>query len=213
VKTRNKDDQEWWELFDDNHKLPYYYNTKSGETEWLKPVTGTVIPLISIQNSSIGKRVSVAIKRASTMNTFGDFAAGPKSVEKPAEKSLLQQKKSFASVVAAGSKSSSANQPLTEDELRYMYNNTAADGSISFSPVQPNVRQQQHFEQSSQVQQASQMQPQSSQVQQSAKKTPTSSIQNISNPTPNQEAAMKMSPLNPANAAPVARKDPGFVTI
>ncbi|KAJ3397235.1 hypothetical protein HDU92_000115 [Lobulomyces angularis] len=73
VKLKNPDDSEWWELFDENHKLPYYYNTKTGETEWLRPSKGTVIPLISIQNSSIGKRVSVAIKRASTMNNFGTY--------------------------------------------------------------------------------------------------------------------------------------------
>lgn len=56
---------EWWELYDDNHKLPYYYNTVSGQTEWLRPASGTVIPLVSIQNSALGKRVSVALQRNS----------------------------------------------------------------------------------------------------------------------------------------------------
>ncbi|GBC02411.1 hypothetical protein RclHR1_04600011 [Rhizophagus clarus] len=50
---------EWWELWDDNHKLPYYYNTATGQTGWDIPSDGTIIPLKKIQNSSIGKRLSV----------------------------------------------------------------------------------------------------------------------------------------------------------
>ncbi|CAG8735412.1 7842_t:CDS:2, partial [Racocetra fulgida] len=52
---------EWWELWDDNHQLPYYYNTASGQTEWVRPESGTIIPLTKIQNSSIGKRISIAL--------------------------------------------------------------------------------------------------------------------------------------------------------
>ncbi|CAG8558110.1 3804_t:CDS:2, partial [Scutellospora calospora] len=52
---------EWWELWDDNHQLPYYYHTTSGQTEWIRPEFGTIIPLTKIQNSSIGKRISVAL--------------------------------------------------------------------------------------------------------------------------------------------------------
>ncbi|RUS26185.1 hypothetical protein BC938DRAFT_471108 [Jimgerdemannia flammicorona] len=52
---------EWWELWDENHKLPYYYHTASGQTEWLKPEFGTVIPLVKIQSSAIGKRMSTAL--------------------------------------------------------------------------------------------------------------------------------------------------------
>ncbi|CAG8561530.1 10944_t:CDS:10 [Dentiscutata erythropus] len=52
---------EWWELWDDNHQLPYYYHTASGQTEWIRPETGTIIPLTKIQKSSIGKRISIAL--------------------------------------------------------------------------------------------------------------------------------------------------------
>ncbi|RIB02959.1 hypothetical protein C2G38_2255281 [Gigaspora rosea] len=52
---------EWWELWDDNHQLPYYYHTISGQTEWARPDSGTIIPLTKIQNSSIGKRISIAL--------------------------------------------------------------------------------------------------------------------------------------------------------
>lgn len=105
---------EWWELYDENHKLPYFYNTKTGETEWVRPSLGVVIPvkqgtpkfgqhyslnpslthsqsfppllppyssyssssvsisiqLVAIQNSKIGKRVSMSIKRASIIHSF-----------------------------------------------------------------------------------------------------------------------------------------------
>ncbi|KND03644.1 uncharacterized protein SPPG_01117 [Spizellomyces punctatus DAOM BR117] len=70
VKPKDESGIEWWELFDDHHKLPYYYNTKTGETEWLRPTVGTIIPLTAIQNSSIGKRVSVLVQQASIANSF-----------------------------------------------------------------------------------------------------------------------------------------------
>lgn len=41
---------EWWELFDDIHNLPYYYNTKTGQTEWEKPQdSANIISLTAIQ--------------------------------------------------------------------------------------------------------------------------------------------------------------------
>ncbi|PWN43710.1 hypothetical protein IE81DRAFT_66365 [Ceraceosorus guamensis] len=48
---------QWWELFDDNRKLPYYFQTSTRETTWHKP-EGFVIPLAAIQESSMGKRFS-----------------------------------------------------------------------------------------------------------------------------------------------------------
>jgi hypothetical protein len=138
------------------------------------------------------------------MNTFGDFAV-PAATSQSNRAVPSQQKKSFAAVVSSNPK---ASQHLTEDELRYMYNNTSPDGSISLTPVQQNIRQNQPL-----PQQPLQQNPHpQQQPQQISKNAPSSySIQNISNPTLNQEAAMKMSPLNPANAVQVTRKDPGFV--
>ncbi|CAG8575102.1 10612_t:CDS:10 [Paraglomus occultum] len=52
---------EWWEFFDENHQLPYYYHTKTGTTEWLRPEHGIIIPLTTIQTSTLGKRMSVAL--------------------------------------------------------------------------------------------------------------------------------------------------------
>lgn len=42
------EDGEWWELIDESRGLPYYYQTKTGETVWEKPA-GFVIPLGIIQ--------------------------------------------------------------------------------------------------------------------------------------------------------------------
>ena len=69
VRLKDPKTQQWWELFDDTSKLPYYFNTETGATEWLRPFDAVIVPLAAIQNSSIGRRVSVAIKRAS-INTY-----------------------------------------------------------------------------------------------------------------------------------------------
>ncbi|KAL7754482.1 Lipase 5 [Sorochytrium milnesiophthora] len=60
----------WWELFDETHqrtlvKLPYYYNTKTRETDWVPPEVGTLVNLKNIQRHAIGKRVSVIQARLS----------------------------------------------------------------------------------------------------------------------------------------------------
>ncbi|KAI9205889.1 MyTH4 domain-containing protein [Polychytrium aggregatum] len=62
VKMRDPDLEEWWELFDENYKLPYYYNPKSAKTEWIRPVTGFILPLRSIQQTKAGKRMTMMIQ-------------------------------------------------------------------------------------------------------------------------------------------------------
>lgn len=43
------EDGEWWELSDESRGgIPYYYQTKTGETVWERP-NGFVIPLTVIQ--------------------------------------------------------------------------------------------------------------------------------------------------------------------
>ena len=45
------EDGEWWELCDESRGgLPYYYQTKTGETVWERP-SGFVIPLSILQVS------------------------------------------------------------------------------------------------------------------------------------------------------------------
>ncbi|KAH9485197.1 Rho GTPase-activating protein 39 [Psilocybe cubensis] len=51
-------DGEWWELTDESRGgLPYYYQTKTGETVWERP-SGFVIPLGILQNTAVGRRLS-----------------------------------------------------------------------------------------------------------------------------------------------------------
>ncbi|KAJ7502843.1 hypothetical protein B0H11DRAFT_1906678 [Mycena galericulata] len=62
-------DGEWWELSDDSRGgLPYYYQTKTGETVWERPA-GFVIPLGIIQNTALGRRLS--------QTTFNRFSKSP----------------------------------------------------------------------------------------------------------------------------------------
>ncbi|KAG0704734.1 hypothetical protein DFH29DRAFT_1036948 [Suillus ampliporus] len=51
---------EWWELSDESRGgIPYYYQTKTGETVWERP-DGFVIPLTIIQQTALGRRLSQA---------------------------------------------------------------------------------------------------------------------------------------------------------
>ncbi|KAF9501625.1 hypothetical protein BDN71DRAFT_1439284 [Pleurotus eryngii] len=51
-------DGEWWELSDDSRGgIPYYYQTKTGETVWERP-PGFVIPLGIVQDTALGRRLS-----------------------------------------------------------------------------------------------------------------------------------------------------------
>ncbi|KAJ3129235.1 hypothetical protein HK100_008764 [Physocladia obscura] len=71
VHMRNSEgaDDEWWELHDDARNLPYYYNTGTGQTEWRRPLEGVVIPLRSLQSTAVGKQMTSALKRMSTMSS------------------------------------------------------------------------------------------------------------------------------------------------
>ena len=56
------------------HQLPYYYNTLTGVTDWIKPESGTIIPLQALQNTHMGQRVSVVINnRASRILSANEF--------------------------------------------------------------------------------------------------------------------------------------------
>ncbi|KAJ3733768.1 hypothetical protein DFJ43DRAFT_994552 [Lentinula guzmanii] len=49
---------EWWELSDESRGgIPYFYQTKTGETVWERPA-GFVIPLGILQNTALGRRLS-----------------------------------------------------------------------------------------------------------------------------------------------------------
>ncbi|KAI9142002.1 hypothetical protein BKA69DRAFT_1070956 [Paraphysoderma sedebokerense] len=80
VITESDPNGDWWELFDENHKLPYYYNTQTGETDWIRPTTGTIVSLINLQNSALSKRVSVIFQQRNSQ----DFSTLPVINETPA---------------------------------------------------------------------------------------------------------------------------------
>lgn len=87
IQQRNLDEDEWWELFDNNHKLPYYYNTKTMLTDWNRPTTGIIIPLVAIQNSSIGKRMSLAIQSTTPVR----YTADPGTPEVPVPEAQMKK--------------------------------------------------------------------------------------------------------------------------
>lgn len=61
------EDGEWWELIDESRGLPYYYQTKTGETVWEKP-SGFVIPLGIIQvRNGIGLRPTSYLPQNTTL--------------------------------------------------------------------------------------------------------------------------------------------------
>lgn len=67
---------EWWELSDDSRGgLPYYYQTKTGETVWDRPA-GFIIPLGIIQNTALGRRLSTRLSKsfAEESDTLGKAA-------------------------------------------------------------------------------------------------------------------------------------------
>ncbi|KAJ7287766.1 hypothetical protein C8J57DRAFT_1284865 [Mycena rebaudengoi] len=74
-------DGEWWELSDESRGgLPYYYQTKSGETVWERPAAAFIIPLGIIQNTALGRRLS-----QTTFNRFSkslpDDVIGPTNAQ------------------------------------------------------------------------------------------------------------------------------------
>ncbi|CAI2170444.1 2081_t:CDS:10, partial [Funneliformis geosporum] len=101
---------EWWELWDDFHQLPYYYHTVSGQTDWAVPSTGTIIPLRKIQNSSIGKRLSAVFAQDDNFDII-KAATGNISKQIRASGSLLipngnnQQRLATASIKVSHHKS------------------------------------------------------------------------------------------------------------
>ncbi|KAF9230664.1 hypothetical protein BU15DRAFT_83336 [Melanogaster broomeanus] len=61
-------DGEWWELSDESRGgIPYYYQTKTGDTVWERP-EGFVIPLTVIQQTALGRRLSqTGMRKKSTV--------------------------------------------------------------------------------------------------------------------------------------------------
>ncbi|TDL22630.1 hypothetical protein BD410DRAFT_828384 [Rickenella mellea] len=78
------EDGEWWELCDESRGgIPYYYHTKTNETVWEKPDVGFVIPFGILQNTALGRSVSLKdMNRLSQV--LENFAPGADNVERRA---------------------------------------------------------------------------------------------------------------------------------
>ncbi|KAF7375938.1 Rho gtpase-activating protein 39 isoform 2 [Mycena sanguinolenta] len=73
-------DGEWWELSDESRGgLPYYYQTKTGETVWERPSSAFVIPLGIIQNTALGRRLS----QVNRFSRGPDDMPGPSNPQAP----------------------------------------------------------------------------------------------------------------------------------
>ncbi|KAG0055632.1 hypothetical protein BGZ83_007932 [Gryganskiella cystojenkinii] len=70
VIQRQNPSGEWWELFDDVHNLPYYYNTKTGQTDWERPQDSTnIISLTAIQSTNANSIRSTSTTTITTSST------------------------------------------------------------------------------------------------------------------------------------------------
>ncbi|CAG8448616.1 3793_t:CDS:10 [Acaulospora colombiana] len=93
---------EWWELWDDNYSIPYYYHTTTGQTEWDVPRAGNLISLTKVQqNSPVGKRMTYLIESQLHSTTkisqfsFSESSGSPESTpSSPSKKSIRSDNKS-----------------------------------------------------------------------------------------------------------------------
>jgi hypothetical protein len=123
-------DGEWWELSDDSRGgLPYYYQTKTGETVWERPTSAFVIPLgiiqvrytvhlisyfpIWFQNTALGRRLS-----QTTFNRFSksppDDAPGPANTQA----SVYRRSRSYTGPLQTLENSGSNADPGHRTEVR-----------------------------------------------------------------------------------------------
>ena len=49
VHSKKMDSNQWWELYDVRTEKFYYYNAQTGDTVWIKPEVGDIIPLSKLQ--------------------------------------------------------------------------------------------------------------------------------------------------------------------
>ncbi|KAJ6497827.1 hypothetical protein C8R45DRAFT_1211640 [Mycena sanguinolenta] len=91
-------DGEWWELSDESRGgLPYYYQTKTGETVWERPSSAFVIPLGIIQNTALGRRLS----QVNRFSKGPDDMPGPSNSQAP----TYRRSKSYTGPLQDGSES------------------------------------------------------------------------------------------------------------
>ncbi|EJF57744.1 hypothetical protein DICSQDRAFT_157170 [Dichomitus squalens LYAD-421 SS1] len=87
---------EWWEMFDEASGLPYYYQTKTGETVWERP-NAFVIPLGVLQNTALTRRLSLVNRGPQQPRTSFDTRNGshPTSGTPTSERSPYRRSRSY----------------------------------------------------------------------------------------------------------------------
>ncbi|KAH8079402.1 hypothetical protein BXZ70DRAFT_960721 [Cristinia sonorae] len=71
-------DGEWWEMIDETSGIPYYYQTKTGETVWERP-QAFVIPLGVLQNTALGRRLSLTNRNSKNLSQNDPSSSSPTS--------------------------------------------------------------------------------------------------------------------------------------
>ncbi|KAG1799881.1 uncharacterized protein HD556DRAFT_73382 [Suillus plorans] len=125
---------EWWELSDDSRGgIPYYYQTKTGETVWERP-DGFVIPLTIIQQTALGRRLSQTGMRKTTSD----------SPSAPGRSPCITRARSQASIQDARHTSLRSNEepPLPRHSLSSMRSSPGRMSASGASPTKkpPTVR-------------------------------------------------------------------------
>ncbi|KAJ7647566.1 hypothetical protein FB45DRAFT_733340 [Roridomyces roridus] len=119
-------DGEWWELVDEARGgLPYYYQTKTGETKWERPA-GFVIPLGIIQNTALGRRLS--LNRFS--KSFSEDSAGPST----ASPQTARRSRSYH-----GSVLPDAAKDTERPEFRRSFTADQSNGTLRIPPLISNL--------------------------------------------------------------------------
>ncbi|KIY50379.1 hypothetical protein FISHEDRAFT_39699 [Fistulina hepatica ATCC 64428] len=138
-------DGEWWELSDESRGgIPYYYQTKTGETVWERPF-GFVIPLGILQNTAVGRRLSRTTSDIFPQSSSTDTNSAPQS-NPPNRRDGNARKRSSRSLSAKPNGTSSSNVPSTprrsflgDQNTHHTHTRLATSGSLPPIPGSPYV--------------------------------------------------------------------------
>ncbi|KAJ6593642.1 hypothetical protein B0H19DRAFT_1091383 [Mycena capillaripes] len=120
---------EWWELSDESRGgLPYYYQTKTGETVWERPSSAFVIPLGIIQNTALGRRLS-----QTAFNRFSNSPPGDVPGPSNTQAQTYRRSRSYTGPLQ-GLQDKNADSPRRSDGRR-----SSSDHRHSISRLPPNL--------------------------------------------------------------------------
>ncbi|TFK87015.1 RhoGAP-domain-containing protein [Polyporus arcularius HHB13444] len=123
-------DGEWWEMFDEASGLPYYYQTKTGETVWERPNT-FVIPLGVLQNTALTRRLSLTHRapQIASKNGHKHISDEPERAPYRRSRSYLNERE------AAGQNHKNGSGPL--QHRRSQSSTRSSPGRTTHTPPSP----------------------------------------------------------------------------